>query len=190
MALGSFVSIAIGLFVAGQAAGRVPPPAAQGRSVNPHAAVIEKFQGQLKRYQDTRQRALSEFKPLKPDADQATIAEREKAMGNALRTARVGAKPGEIFTADVAPYFRSAIKADFQRRSAHGKEVRLDELPHFKPVINQTYPSEWPLQTFPPTLLKELPPLPDELEYRFVDNSLILRDKQANIVVDFLQNVM
>jgi hypothetical protein len=46
------------------------------------------------------------------------------------------------------------------------------------------------LQTFPPTLLANLPKLPPELEYRFVDNALILRDTKANVVVDFLPDVM
>ena len=85
---------------------------------------------------------------------------------------------------------RRSTTSDFKRRSPKGKQLRLDELPHFRPVVNQTYPSSWPLQTFPPTLLAELPQLPEQLEYRFVDNSLILRDKQANIVVDYLIDVM
>jgi hypothetical protein len=59
----------------------------------------------------------------------------------------------------------------------------------FRPAVNMTYPPEWPLQTFPPTLLFQLPQLPEELEYRFVDNALILRDTEANIVVDFMPDV-
>ena len=162
----------------------------QQRQTNSQPAVLQKFQAALKQYVDVRQKALSQFQPLKPDADQATIASREKAMGEAIRTARTGAHPGEIFSKDVGPFFRTAVKADFNRRSPKGKQLRLDELPHFRPVVNQTYPSSWPLQTFPPTLLAQLPQLPEELEYRFVDNSLILRDKQANIVVDYLIDVM
>jgi hypothetical protein len=152
--------------------------------------VLQAFQERLQQYLDLRQKAVSGFQPLKPDAEQATIAEREKALGDAIRTARTGAHAGEIFSKEVAPAFRKAVTADFARRSAHGKKVRLDELPRFRPVVNQTYPSEWPLHTFPPPLLVELPKLPDVLEYRFVDNTLILRDTQANIVVDYLPDVM
>jgi hypothetical protein len=85
---------------------------------------------------------------------------------------------------------RTATKADFKRRSTKTKKLRLDELPKFHPVVNQTYPAEWPLQTFPPTLLAQLPKLPPELEYRFVDDALILRDTKANVVVDFILDVM
>jgi hypothetical protein len=37
----------------------------------------------------------------------------------------------------------------------------------------------------PPLLLAELPPLPEEVEYRFVGSDLILRDVQASLIVDF-----
>jgi hypothetical protein len=165
-------------------------PAFGQQGVNPRAEVIGEFTARVKEYMDTRQKAVSAFQPLKPDANQAEIAERERALGQAIRTARAGAKPGDVFTPPAARLFRDATKADFRQRSAKRKQLRLDELPHFRPVVNQTYPSEWPLQTFPPTLLANLPKLPPELEYRFVDNGLILRDTKANIVVDFILDVM
>jgi hypothetical protein len=157
---------------------------------NPKAAAIVEFNKRLQEYMDVRQKALSHFEPLKPDADQGTIAAREKALGDAIRTARAGAKVGDVLTPDVTPILRAATKADFKRRSTREKKLRLDELPHFRPMVNQTYPSNWPLQTFPPTLLADLPKLPPELEYRFVDGALVLRDTKANIVVDFLRDVM
>jgi hypothetical protein len=164
--------------------------AAQSGQVNRRAATLVDFGKRIQEYLDVRQKAVSAFEALKPDADQAAIATREKALGEAIRTARTGAKAGDLFTKEVAPLFRTETKADFARRSTHGKKLRLDELPHFEPIVNQTYPSTWPLQTFPPSLLAALPKLPPELEYRFVDNALILRDTKANLVVDFLRDVM
>jgi hypothetical protein len=179
------VSVLAGLFlVLGTAA------AWARQATNPKAAALVEFNTRLQEYLDTRQKAVSQFEPLKPDADQATIAAREKALGEAIRTARAGAKRGDLLSPAVAPVFRAATKADFRRRSTHEKKLRLDELPHFRPIVNQTYPSTWPLQTFPPTLLANLPKLPPELEYRFVDNALVLRDTKANIVVDYLLDVM
>jgi hypothetical protein len=35
-----------------------------------------------------------------------------------------------------------------------------------------------------------LPPLPAELEYRVVGHSLILRDIEANLIVDFIVNAI
>ncbi len=148
------VPVLVSLFLSlGTGAGRAQ------QETNPKAAALVEFTKRIQGYMDTRQKALSHFEPLKTDADQATIAAREKAIGDAIRTARTGAKPGDILAPDVAPIFRAATKADFRRRSTHAKNLRLDELPHFRPVVNQTYPSSWPLQTFPPTLLAELPKL-------------------------------
>jgi hypothetical protein len=179
------VSVLVGLvLLLGTAAGRAQ------QATNPKAAALVEFSKRVQEYLDTRQKAVSQFEPLKQDADQATISAREKALGEAIRTARAGAKKGDVLSPAVEPIFRAATKADFRRRSTHGKKLRLDELPHFQPVVNQTYPSAWPLQTFPPTLLRELPKLPPELEYRFVDNALLLRDTKANIVVDYLLDVM
>jgi hypothetical protein len=165
-------------------------PAAIQQPVNQQAAVVAEFNKNVKSYMDVRQKAVSSFQPLKEDADPKTIADREKALGDAIRTVRAGSKAGDILSPAIARVFRRAIKEDFRRRSAHGKKVMLDEMPHFRPVLNQTYPSTWPLQTFPATLLAEFPKLPPELEYRFVSDALILRDVKANIVVDYVLDVM
>ena len=65
----------------------------------------------------------------------------------------------------------------------------LDEIPNFRPRVNQPYPSFWPLATFPASLLEVMPALPEVLEYRLLSESLILRDVKANIVVDFMLDV-
>ena len=39
-------------------------------------------------------------------------------------------------------------------------------------------------------LLRKLPDLPPELEYRLVGRSLILRDVKANLIVDILRDVV
>ena len=55
--------------------------------------------------------------------------------------------------------------------------------------VNSVYPSALPLATFPPNLLKKLPELPPELEYRIVGRDLMLRDVKGNVVVDIMRNV-
>ena len=39
-------------------------------------------------------------------------------------------------------------------------------------------------------LLRKLPDLPPELEYRIVGRSLLLRDVKANLIVDILRDVV
>ena len=42
----------------------------------------------------------------------------------------------------------------------------------------------------PPDLLAALPKLPEEFEFRFVGDRLILLDKHAHLVVDYVDNVL
>ena len=44
--------------------------------------------------------------------------------------------------------------------------------------------------TFPAGLLRVLPKLPRELEYRLVQRNLILRDIEANVIIDIIPAAM
>ena len=55
--------------------------------------------------------------------------------------------------------------------------------------VNAVYPKNAPLSTVPPTVLLRLPRLPKDIEYRFVGRTLILRDVQANMILDFMPEV-
>jgi hypothetical protein len=52
--------------------------------------------------------------------------------------------------------------------------------------VNADYPLRAPVSTVPHSVLLVLPPLPDALEYRFVGRDLILRDGEANLIVDYI----
>jgi hypothetical protein len=157
--------------------------------VNPQAPAFADFSKRVTAYFDLTKKATEGLPPLKRTNDPSEIASREGALGNAIRAGRAGARPGDILTPEIARVFRRVIKDDFRHRPRRGQKVMLDEIPHFHPKVNQTYPSEWPLATFPATLLAKLPELPDGLEYRLLSEALILRDVRANIIVDFMLDV-
>jgi hypothetical protein len=56
--------------------------------------------------------------------------------------------------------------------------------------VNATYPEAAPLPTVPPNILQNLPKLPEQLEYRVVGKHLILRDVDANVIVDYIPNAI
>jgi len=56
--------------------------------------------------------------------------------------------------------------------------------------VNQSYPERVALQSTPPTLLLNLPELPNGLEYRILGRELVLRDSDANIIVDYVPNAL
>ena len=51
-------------------------------------------------------------------------------------------------------------------------------------------PEKAALATVPPLILVNLPRLPDGLEYRFMGRDLILRDRDANLIVDFVSGAV
>ena len=161
---------------------------AQATRVNSTAAVLADFSKRVNDYVALHRRLANTFGQIDETKSQAEIAAREKALGDAIRTARTNVKPGEILTPQVATIFKKLIADEYRRRPAATVKVREDpreaESAEFKPVLNQTYPPTEPLETFPAGLLRLLPQLPKEVEYRTVGRYLVLRDSEANVIVD------
>jgi hypothetical protein len=84
-----------------------------------------------------------------------------------------------------------AVKADVKEELKENAEEREEE--GGKPVVlkvNATYPPDTPLPTTPPQVLMNLPKLPEQLEYRIIGKNMIIRDVEANIIVDFVPNAI
>jgi hypothetical protein len=133
---------------------------------------------------------------LKPTADVAELEKRRLALRQVIVAARPNAKQGNLFTPPVAALFRKLIAQAMD--GSDGNKVR-HSLQSAEPVaakaapqiaVNRDYPNQkgQPLQSAPASLLQRLPVLPKGLEYRMVGNILVLRDAEANLVVDYLPN--
>jgi hypothetical protein len=172
----------------------VAPAATSGTlqtRVNPDAAVISDFQNRIKAYVALRAKADNGTPPLKETKDPREITAAEKARATRIRAARAGAKRGDIFTPEIEKKFRTLLVWETTGpEGAKAKAAVLDEKPMVPLVVNAEYPKEQPLSTVPPAVLKALPALPEGLEYRFVRTHLILHDTQANLIVDFILNVL
>jgi hypothetical protein len=128
---------------------------------------------------------------LKETSDPQQLSLREKALADAIRVARAGAHQGEIFSPAAANEIGSIVADDFKGRPLKDQKAILVEVPmKIPPAINTDYPTKLPLATVPPGLLLKLPTLPAELEYRFLGRHLILRDIKANLIVDFIPDVV
>jgi hypothetical protein len=144
----------------------------------------------VRQYLGLRKKAAGQA-PRPTDSPQA-IASSQRELGNKVRVLRAGAKQGEIFAPEIARYFRQQLAGALAGQS--GRKVRAS-LRRAEPVkmdlqINQSYPENVPLQSMPPTVLLKLPELPDGLEYRILDRELVLRDTEANIVVDYIPQAL
>jgi hypothetical protein len=128
---------------------------------------------------------------LKRTDDPVEISAREKKLAEMIMTLRPGAQTGDVFAKEYQPYFIEIIQDDFKNRSAADRKALVHELPRgVKVAINTPYPTTIPLITFPAGLLRLLPDLPPELEYRIVGRHLLLRDVKANLIVDALYDVV
>jgi hypothetical protein len=164
----------------------------QGQAaVNAQGSATAEFQNRIKAYLKIHNEAEGKVPNLTNTEDPAKISEREAALGQAIQTLRAGAQIGDIFAPEYQPYFIKIVHDDFATRSAAARKAIIVELPkNMKVDVNTVYPTTLPLATFPPALLRKLPDLPPELEYRLVARSLILRDVKANLIVDILRDVV
>ena len=160
-------------------------------AANAQGSATLEFQNRIKAYIKIHNEAESKVPGLKNTDDPAKISEREAALAKMIQTLRPGAQIGEIFAPEYQPYFIKIVQDDFKTRSAAARKAIIVELPkNMKVDVNTVYPTTIPLATFPPALLRKLPDLPPELEYRLVGHSLILRDVKANLIVDILRDVV
>jgi hypothetical protein len=128
---------------------------------------------------------------LKETSDPKQVSGREKALADEIRVERAGAQQGQVFSPSAAREIRAIVVEDFNRRPLRDQKAILIEVPvKVPPAINTDYPTTLPLATVPPSLLQRLPTLPDALEYRFLGRHLILRDIKANLIVDFIPDVV
>jgi hypothetical protein len=164
---------------------------ADGQPVNAMGAATLEFHRRLQAYLEIHQEADGKVPSLRRTDDPVEIAKRETALAEMIMTLRAGAQPGDIFAAEYQPHLVKIVRDDFARRSAADRRALVWELPkNMKVDVNTAYPTDIPLATFPAALLKKLPDLPPELEYRIVGRSLILRDVNANLIVDVLRDVV
>jgi len=159
--------------------------------INAQGAATLEFHNRIKNYLKTHNQAETKVPNLKRTDDSREISDREALLGRAIQTLRANAKIGDIFAPEYQPYFIKIVQDDFAKRSAVDRKALVSELPkNMKAEVNTVYPTTLPLATFPAGLLRKLPDLPPELEYRFVGRSLILRDVKANLIVDILRDVV
>lgn len=160
---------------------------------NPDSAILADFNARLDNYVK-KQRALLKDSPVAEDATPAQIKARQDTLAAELRAARKDAKQGDIFTPQVADLFKRLMYPEV--KGPDGKETKQalgedGEVAQVKLEVNATYPATEPLATTPSNLLANLPQLPMDVEYRITNKRhLVLRDVDANIIVDFIYNAI
>jgi hypothetical protein len=160
------------------------------------AEAIKDYSDRLDEYVELHKKAADGLPRLTGDEDPVTIAAHRVALAQAIRARRGRARRGDIFDAKVVPTLVARVRAELLGVEARpARKVIREGNPQFDPEgyvpvplgINADYPLRAPVSTVPPSVLLVLPPVPaDVLEYRFVGRDLILRDVEANLIVDYI----
>jgi hypothetical protein len=157
--------------------------------IGPGPPTQKDFDKRVEEYVKLRNTAREGLPKLKPTRSAAAIEHHEEVLAHRIREMRRGASQGDIFTQEISADFRKSIALTMQGEGAGQilESLRRADPVHLKPLgVNRSYPKGVPLQSTPPTLLLNLPKLPPDLEYRVVGRSLVLRDVEANLIVDFI----
>jgi hypothetical protein len=173
-------------FLAGALFAQICHPA-----VNADSVIIEDFQKRVAAYLQLRKSIESNLPKLKNTGSQEKILHHEHELARAVREARKNAKPGDIFTPQIAMEIRRLIAMAVQPGDGNhiAQSLRSAEPVQLHLKINQSYPRDVPLQSTPPSMLENLPKLPPEVEYRVTGRDLVLLDIKANLIVDIIGGV-
>ena len=168
-----------------------PPGNVQGSAqrVNPNAKAIADFQDKVREYVELHRKLERTLPSLPKEASPEAIDQHQRALERLIQHARKDASVGAIFVREVRPVLRRLLAGLFA--GPDGKKLRMavmEENPGeaVKLEVNGRYPDTIPLSSVPPQILRALPPLPDELAYRFIQTTLILLDVHAHIIADYL----
>jgi hypothetical protein len=96
--------------------------------------------------------------------------------------------PPRIFTLPVAMVFRQIIAGALASGDATAAMPGVTTPRHHASVLE--FVPATALHAFPQVLERALPPLPHGLEYRLLDNDLVLRDAGAGVIVAVLRDAL
>jgi hypothetical protein len=160
--------------------------------VNEDARISADFMKRVREYADLHKRIEGKLPKLSDEASPTDIDHHQRELGRLMEQARPNAQPGDLFTKESRAYFRRQMQRVFA--GADGRQLKasiMDENPGpIRLRINGRYPDTVPLSTMPSQVLLSLPKLPEELEYRFIGDRLILLDVHAHTIVDYIDDAL
>jgi len=146
----------------------------------------------VKEYIELHKTLESSLPRLPKEATPEQIDKNQRALEKLVQGARATAQPGDIFTPEARPVIKRLLANVFG--GPEGQQLKasiMDENPvGIKVTVNGRYPDAVPLSTIPPQVLQTLPKLTEDLEYRFIGDSLILLDVHAHVIADFIEDAL
>jgi hypothetical protein len=160
--------------------------------VNASSVLNQKFKQSIADYMKLRKAALQNLPDMKPTKSATKADDLQSRFGERIRAARVGAKQGDICTPEISAELKRLLAQTMQGSDANRirNSLRNAEPTQLPVAVNGRFPDKMPLQSTPASLLLNLPRLPPEVEYRLVGRTLVLRDSEANVILDFVPDAL
>jgi hypothetical protein len=170
---------------------RAVAAAAQG-SGRRDAPQLAEFRKRVDEFVTLHRKLEGNLPELPKEATPDEIDRNQRAFMTLVASSRAKARQGDVMTPPAQAYIRDVLKRLLGPAQARGlRDAIEDDNPGpVKLTINGRYPDQVPLSTMPPEVLEALPALPEQLEYRFVGDALILLDQHAHVVIDILPAAM
>lgn len=155
------------------------------------AQALAEFNQRVGAYAELHKKLEATLPPKPQETSPGIIHKHQMALADLIVEARKDAKPGDILTPATQQVFRQLLARVFKGQAgAELKAAILDENPgKVGLTVNGRYPDQIPLSTVPPQVLSALPKLPQDLEYRFIGERLILLDVHAHTIADYMDRV-
>jgi hypothetical protein len=152
---------------------------------------LQLFAERVAAYAELHQRIDSVFPPWAPTSDMHLIEIRRAYLARKITAARQDARQGDVFG---PPAALRAVIAD-ALRDVDVALLLADlyeecEMPAgYRPLVNTPYPF-WATHEVPLVLLASLPMLPAGIQYRLIDQDLLLWDVNADLIIDVLPDAL
>jgi hypothetical protein len=168
------------------------PGPACGQEIDP--VVADRFAANVAAYVDLHRRIEEVLPPLEVTEDTAEMERAIAMLAAEMRYERADATQGDIFADEIADAIRLRMAQCVRGTDVEALLAWINEENPFawseRPEVNATYPGPGGASIMPPHLLAALPPLPEELEYRFMNRDLILWDTHARLIADYVPRAL
>ena len=163
------------------------------------AEALDELEDNVESYvKKVHKKAAKGIPALPPQATAEQMTAHQTALADAIRALRPQARQGDFFVPECVPIVKRIIAAELAGRAGAGARKEIlngnppidpdrDDRMQVKLAVNAPYPPAAAVSSVPPSLLLTLPLLEKEVEYRFVNRDLVLRDIDANLILDFVR---
>jgi len=169
--------------------------AAYGQSPEAATQAVTAFERTAQDYAVMHRRLERQIGPIELGTPVEEINRRIRELATAIRAERIDARPGDFFAPALGDLLRARINealledhytADDIRSAARIEGVDYGRV---RLQVNDTFP--WRLAVaMLPCVIRALPAIPPEMQYRIVGEDLVLVDVHAGLIVDILRNVL